>query len=94
MAEEEQNVFQDWYCGDDKILDITIFQSSGHIITATPQNISGWQLRWDLRVTPASKGDPLITKASGTGITITDAPNGRLQVLVGSSDTDALEQQV
>ena len=49
------------------------------------QDISAWTLEWVLREGPA--GAVQITKTVGSGITLTDAANGVLQVAIADSDT-------
>jgi hypothetical protein len=91
---EDASIFNNWFIGEDKGLIVTIYQTVNGVMTATPQNISGWQLRYDLRLTAESPGPALLTKSTGAGITITDAPNGVLQIRIDSSDTDALDALV
>jgi len=97
MAEQadigyDNNQKPDWFVGEDKIFAFTIYQkTAAGVLTSTPQNITGWALRWDMRRTDSEADPVVLTKASGgSGITITDGPNGQGQVLIDDTDTDTL----
>lgn len=62
--------------------------------TATPEDVTGWDLSWVLRKKPNSADPPLIEKLVGQGITITgvfnsdpDANTQRIEVLIADTDT-------
>jgi hypothetical protein len=74
----------EWFVSEDKLLTFTVRNSAGAVV-----NITGWTLEYVLRLAPSHPTKKL-TKTTGTGITITDAVNGVLQVDVDSADTDHL----
>lgn len=81
-----------FFIGDDKTIEFEVFEDDG----ATPANVTGWALEWDVRATVAA-AVALIAKASGTGIAVTGTYNAvrasntqRVIVTVDSADTDAL----
>lgn len=89
---EEANISSDWFIGEDKIFAFTIYQkTAAGVLTTTPQDISGWALRWDLRRSHL-EGDPVVLSKStgGSGITITSGPAGTGQIAIADTDTDAL----
>lgn len=93
---EEANIPSDWYIGEDKIFAFTIYQkTSAGVLTTTPQAITGWALRWDVRRYD-SEADPAVLSKSTAGgtITITDGPNGQGQIALADTDTDALPSRV
>jgi hypothetical protein len=62
--------------------------------TATPLDVTGWDLAWVLRKKTNSADPPLIEKTVGAGITITGTFNSdpdintqRIEVLLADSDT-------
>lgn len=75
-----------WFIGEDKEIEITVFQADGK----TPANISGWTFEWVLRVDPDS-ATALITKTSVSGIDVIDLPGARVRVTVSRADTVNLQ---
>ena len=74
-----------WFVGEDKTLRFTVYQADGE----TVQNITGWTLEWAVRRFLGST-DALLTKTTGSGISITDGPNGICEVSLARTDTDTL----
>lgn len=64
------------YSGDSKILVITVKSDAGSFL-----DLTGYTIKWK-----ASFSNPL-EKSIGTGITITDAPNGVFQIEIDPADT-------
>lgn len=86
-----QNPTIEIFSGDTKRLTYTVKDSAGVVI-----DISGGAFRWALsrlkpdETTPVPVGDALFTKSVGSGITITDGPNGELRVDLAPADTEDL----
>lgn len=74
-----------WFVGEDKTLRFTVYQADD----TTIQNITGWTLEWEVRQRPASS-TPLLTKTTGSGITLTDPTNGVCDVALTATDTTTL----
>jgi hypothetical protein len=92
---EESHISGDWYVGEDKVFPFTIYQKSADgVLSTTPQNISGWALRWDMRRNDNEVDPPVLTKTTSAGITITDGPNGVGTIAIASADTDALSPRM
>lgn len=72
------------YVGTDVTIIDTIYQSG----TTTPQDITGWQLQFVVHTYSSTVA--LITKTTGSGITITDGPAGKLSVAIDAADTASL----
>lgn len=74
-----------WFRGEDRTFRHTIYSTD---TGTTPQPITGFAFSWVLR---ASKTGPILfTKTVGAGITITDGPNGQLEVKVDDVDSEPL----
>ncbi len=73
-----------WFIGEDRTLRFSVTDAVG-----LPLSISGWTLEWVLRERPWG-AQALVTKTTGAGITITDAPNGVCEVALADDDTIAL----
>ena len=81
----------DFFAGDDRVLDFTIFDSDDPA-TAAPKDITGYSLEWALKrfVTDTTA---LITKTTGGGgIALTDPTNGVLSVTLLDTDTESLAE--
>jgi hypothetical protein len=64
-------------------------------VDGTVQPITNWALSWLMKVrTKDTDVSAVITKTTGTGITITDGPNGLCQVAIADSDTLSLREGV
>lgn len=70
-----------WFCGEAITLVDTI-----------STDITGWHFLFHLALRKG--GDELITKTSGSGISITDATNGVLAVAISRTDTTDLDPGV
>lgn len=80
------------FVGDDKNLEFEIFTSDG-VAGGTMQNVTGYGLRFDLRKGVSDADPPVLTKTTGSGITITGAFNAvratnTQRVVVAIEDTD------
>lgn len=73
-----------WFRAENKILEFTVKKADG----VTGEDITGWSLRYEL-CTETEVEVFFKDNSSGGGITITDAPNGVLQVDVDAGDTSA-----
>ncbi len=54
-------------------------------------NITGWALTFTLKHDPGDRETGLITKTVGSGITITDGPNGQFDVTLDEADSEGLQ---
>ena len=89
MAIEENIEKSDhWFLGEDKTLAFTIYQADG----STPQNITGWALIFVLRRQPATADPALISKTTGSGITLTTPASGLCEVSIEDTDTEGLSE--
>lgn len=82
-----------WFIGEDKILKYAIYALDG----VTPENITGWDLRFDVRKKDSSP-TAVLTKTSGAGITITGtydvSPSintQRVEISIADTDTNDLK---
>jgi hypothetical protein len=88
---EASSITNDWYVGEDKIFAFTVYQKTPEgVLTTTPQNITGWSLRWDMRRSDNEADPPVISKTTGAGIAVTSGPNGQGTITIDDADTDAL----
>lgn len=93
---EESNISTDFYIGEDKEFPFIIYQkdASGNL-TTTPQNLTGWSLRWDMRKTDNAIDPVVLTKSTGgSGITIDVGSGGTGTITIADTDTDALPPRV
>jgi len=82
----ESNITKDdnWFRDEDKIIEFTVFQPDG----VTKENITGYAMEFILCNLDESV---VFTKTTGAAqITITDGPNGLLEVEIDEADTAAL----
>jgi hypothetical protein len=86
--QDDVTVADQCFVGEDKTLNVTIYQADG----TTPQNITGWTLSWMLKKShKLSDASASVTKTTtGGGIVITDAADGVCEVRIVDTDTDAL----
>lgn len=80
-----------FFLGEDKVIDLTIFQQDG----VTPLDVSGMTLEWSLKKKDKDPDPPIIGKATGSGITIVGVYNvnpatntQRVRISFASADTD------
>lgn len=77
--------------GDNRTLTYTVVdQQTPPVVVDITGAVLGWALaRQDPSTTTAQPipGTTLVTKSVGSGITITDGPNGELEIDIASSDT-------
>lgn len=81
------NADSDYFTGEDKSLQFTIYQSDG----STAQDITGWSLSWMVkkRKTDADNA-ALVTKTTADGIALTTPASGICTVTVEDTDITAL----
>ena len=78
----------DVFIGEDKTLSFTVLDADG-----VPIDIAGWAMAFIVRRKDTATGDPVLSKATGSGISITGtynvAPNVNTQrAVVALADTD------
>ena len=75
----------DYHAGDNKPIDFTLTEADG----VTPIDLTGATLRWGLfvRLTDAQA---ILSKATGNGITITGAAQGKIRIAMAKVDTVGL----
>jgi hypothetical protein len=66
--------------GDDQLLQIAVTNPDG-----SPKDLTGGSVSWCFAVGPGNIA--LVTKAPGTGLTITNASGGLFQVALAAADT-------
>ena len=54
-----------------------------------PVNVTGWSIKWEMKMSKTSLAD--VTKTVGSGIVIEDGLNGIFSVLINPDDTVYLE---
>jgi hypothetical protein len=60
-------------------------------VTLSPVvDITGWALTFTIKLDPGDAGTVLVTKTVGSGITITDGPNGKADVVIAEADGEKL----
>ena len=74
-----------WFIGEDKVLEFTVFQADG----VTPQNIAGWSLEWVLRKNKSALTE-ILNKSTGAATITIGGGTGKCQVLITDDDTAAL----
>lgn len=72
-----------WFRTETKVLEFTIYQADG----VTPENITGYSITFEFCQNDYTT---VYSKTVGSGIVLTDAVNGVLQVTVDPADTSAL----
>jgi hypothetical protein len=73
-----------WFIGEDRTLRFTVLDENDAVV-----DITGYALEWVMRERPAT-ATAAITKTTGSGITITDGPNGLCEVTIADADTLSL----
>lgn len=76
------------HSGDSKTLDVTVKNTAGAVV-----DLTSFTATWEASVLNADgsfAASPSITKSTVSGITITDAEGGELQIVLQPSDTDSL----
>ena len=76
-----------WFVGEDKVFEFTIDDNSNaDPALSTPVDITGYTFQFVVR--PEEKSSTVnLSKASGSGITITNASGGVLEVAIDAADT-------
>jgi hypothetical protein len=70
------------FAGEDKVIEFTVKDSADVVV-----NITGWVFEFEVRLTPYNANIVL----AKTGLTPSDAPNGKVQVPLASNDTKNLK---
>lgn len=93
---QQTHINDGWYINNDIAFEFTVYQEDGNgVLSTTPQDITGYGLRWDLRKTPTTAGIPILSKSTDDGqITILDGPNGICSVAIDAEDTEALKARL
>lgn len=72
-----------WFTNTDHVFEFTIYQADG----VTAENIAGWTLTWMLKRAEGDADSAALLTKSGASVVLTDAPNGRVDVVVADADT-------
>jgi hypothetical protein len=80
-----------YFLGSDATLEFTVYDSNSTEETikngtATPQDISGWSFEYVVRRDPESINQTF-RKTTDDDISVTDGPNGQVQVTIFDTDT-------
>ena len=87
MIEFNIDADQDFFVGEDKAIQVTVYQSDD----VTAQDITGWSLSWMLKRKLSDADDAaLLTKTTSSGIALTTPASGVCTVSVADTDTDGL----
>lgn len=70
--------------GDEKVFNVTL-----HAADTSPLDLAGLDLTFT-----ATRGDIVITKIIGDGITVTDEPGGLASVTIAPADTQDFEERI
>lgn len=78
----------EWHTGTDHVFEVVVYQADG----TTRQNLAGWSLSWLLKQGHAQPdAAALVAKSTegspADGITVTNAAQGELEILVEAVDT-------
>ncbi len=86
MTQTGQNV--EMFSGDSRTIRFTVTEADG----STPVDLAGCSAKWraSRKLSGGFSATPAISKAIGTGITVTDADAGELQVALAPADTAGL----
>ena len=95
----------DLFVGDDIALEFEVFgddlvvDDEGEYVSGTPVDITGWALAFAVRRSDTSSGSPVLSKATGSGITIVgtyDAvhEDNTQRARVAIADTDTFDGDV
>lgn len=87
----EQSHISEWYVGEDKTFAFIVYQkTAAGLLTSTPQDITGWALRWDVRRSDNEADPVVLSKSTAVDITITPGTGGTGTIAIADTDTDAL----
>lgn len=80
-------ISDNFFIGEDRVLEFTVVDENDAAV-----DITSYALEWVLR---RKRGSPSadITKTTGSGITITDGPNGVCEVAIDDTDTLTLSPE-
>lgn len=71
------------FAGDDQTLEVEVFDSEGELVDLMGVQAVTWHLSRTVHHRPA-----IVVKSLGSGVTITDAPNGRIDIAISPADTE------
>jgi hypothetical protein len=78
-----------WFTGEDKTLEFEVLEPDG----ATPEDVTGWALEWQLRPVANAADPPTLSKVPtiiGTYNAVRATNTQRVEVTIAASDTAAL----
>jgi hypothetical protein len=84
MSHKEQNI-DDYHSGDDLRIEVTVKDDG------STKDLTGSDATYEIFRDKFDSRDVKITKTVGDGISIVDAPNGRADVSISSSETSDME---
>jgi len=91
----EQSHITDWAIGEDKTFAFTIYQkTAASVLTSTPQDITGWTLRWDMRRSDSEADPVVLSKVTPAQIVINPGTGGTGYIVIEDIDTDLLSGRV
>lgn len=87
-----------FFIGEDKTLSFTVYDPDATAdqiaaLTATPQDVTGWTLAFNLRRDPESV-DLTLQKTTDDDVVIIDAVGGQVDVYMHAADTSSLSPGV
>jgi hypothetical protein len=92
---EASSIVGDWYVGEDKVFPFTIYQkTSAGVLTTTPQDITGWSMKWEMRRSDGAADPVVLSKTTSAGIAITSGPSGTGTITIDDTDTDSLDPRL
>jgi transcription elongation GreA/GreB family factor len=78
------------HSGDTRRLEVTVVDEASAAVDLTTASSIIWALSKKDADSVAPRGSSLVSKDIGSGVTVTDAVNGRVDVAIASADTAAL----
>lgn len=78
----------EWFQGETKLLSFTVETEEEN---GTPEVISGWAIRWELRPHKKAQSTIFTKETGGSGVVITDPLNGLVEVTIDAADTIEIE---
>lgn len=81
----------EWFQGETKLFDFTVETEEEN---GTPQDVTGWALRWQIMAHKRAQDTLLEKSTGGSGVVITDGPSGVCEVTVDPTDTTVLEPKM
>lgn len=100
MLRQDIDRTRGYFTNEDKAILFTIYQPGTTLAqvraaTATPQNVSGWELSWILkRCETDDDTEALIVAETGGAVVITDGANGEITVTLDHQDIEHIHPNV